>query len=450
MKLKGRKVLVVGAGKSGVAAARFLKQKGATVTLADIKPAAELAEATNAGIATFFGGYPEPGEYDLLVVSPGVPLTVAPVTQALNLGIEVIGEVELAYRFARAPIVAITGTNGKTTTTALTGEIFKTAGRRTLVAGNIGTPLVAAVENYGPEDIIVAEISSFQLETTHSFHPRVAVVLNVACDHLDRHHTIAEYAASKARIFANQEEEDAAVLNLDDPIVAAMEDSTRASVLFFSRQNSLDTGAFVHADRVVVRQNGVLTEICGAREIGIPGMHNLENALAATAAATFLGVPGSVVGRVLRNFTGVAHRLEFVGEVGGVRYINDSKGTNPDAAIKALESYSEPIVLIAGGRNKGSDFSAFAAKLKEKVRTLIVLGECAAEIAAAAQAAGVKDIIYAKDLRDAVFQARDAAVPGDVVLLSPACASWDMFKNYEERGDLFKQIVREIAASAKG
>lgn len=450
MVLKDKKVLVVGAGKSGIAAARFLKRKGAAVTLTDMKPAAELAEAADAGVATFFGGYPEARGYDLLVVSPGVPLTEAPVVQAQNHGIEVIGELELAYRFARAPIVAITGTNGKTTTTALTGEIFRTAGRRTLVAGNIGVPLVTAVEDYGPEDIIVAEVSSFQLETTYSFRPRVAVVLNVTYDHLDRHHTMAEYAASKARIFANQGEGDAAVLNLDDPVVAAMKDCTRARVLFFSRRHNLDSGAFVHAGRVSVRQNGVLTEICGTGEIRIPGPHNLENALAATAAAASLGVSGCVVGRALRDFRGVVHRLEFVGEVEGIRYVNDSKGTNPDAAIKALDSYRQPIVLIAGGRNKGNDFTALAAKIKEKVRTLVVLGESAAAIRAAAHAAGVEDVFHAKDLKEAVFKARDAAVPGDIVLLSPACASWDMFKNYEERGDLFKRIVREIAAAAKG
>lgn len=449
MELKGKKVLVIGAGKSGIAAARFLKQKGAAVTLTDIKPAAQLTEATNAGVETFFGGYPEAWGYDLLLVSPGVPLTVAPVAQALELGIEVIGELELACRFARAPVVAITGTNGKTTTTALTGEIFRAAGRRTLVAGNIGVPLVTAVEDYGPDDIVVAEVSSFQLESACSFRPRVAVILNVTRDHMDRYQTLTEYVAAKARIFANQGEGDTTVLNLDDPVVAAMKECTRARVLFFSRRHNLDTGAFVHTGRVVVRENGVLTEVCGTEEIGIPGPHNLENALAATAAAASLGVPGAVIGRVLRDFRGVVHRLEVVDEVGGVRYVNDSKGTNPDAAIKALESYRQPVVLIAGGRNKGNDFTALATKIKEKARALVTMGESAAEIAAAARAAGVKEIYHAKDLREAVFQARDAAVQGDVVLLSPACASWDMFENYEERGELFKRIVREIATSAK-
>ncbi|MEW6191728.1 MAG: UDP-N-acetylmuramoyl-L-alanine--D-glutamate ligase [Bacillota bacterium] len=445
MKLKGKRVLVVGAGRSGIAAARFLAAKGAAVTLTDIKPEPELAPVTAFGVETCFGAYPEVAGYDLLVVSPGVPLTEAPVVEARTRGIEVIGELELAYRFARAPIVAVTGTNGKTTTTALTGEIFRAAGKRTLVAGNIGVPLVAAVEDYGPEDVIVAEVSSFQLETAVFFRPRVAVILNVTPDHLDRHRTLAEYAAAKARIFARQTAEDTTVLNADDPVVAAMAAASRARVLFFSRKHNLKRGVFIQQGRAVVQQNGQLVEVCDAGTIRIPGTHNLENALAATAAATALGVPVPVIGKVLQEFPGVAHRLEFVAEIGGVRYVNDSKGTNPDAAIKALEAYPQPVVLIAGGRNKGSDFSGFAAKMKQKVRALVVLGESAGEIAAAAHAAGIEPVFKAASLEEAVYVARDAARPGDVVLLSPACASWDMFKNYEERGELFKKTVREIA-----
>ena len=446
MTLRGKKVLVVGAGKSGVAAARFLREKGAAVTLADVKPTAEL-EGTVAGVRVFFGGYPEAAEFDLLVVSPGVPLTVAPVVQARRAGIEVIGELELAYRFARAPIVAITGTNGKTTTTALTGEIFRRAGYRTLVAGNIGVPLVAGVEDYGPEDIIVAEVSSFQLETIRFFRPRVAVILNVTPDHLDRHGSVEAYAATKARIFSNQEPSDVTVLNFDDPLVAAMAERSPARVLFFSRRHNLKTGAFVQDGWVVVKNGSGAVPVCGVGEIALPGAHNLENAVAATIAAYSLGVPAAVIARVLREFRGVPHRLEFVAEIGGVRYVNDSKGTNPDAAIKALEAYREPIVLIAGGRGKGSDFKAFAQKIKEKVRVLVVVGESAADIATAARAVGVTEIRWARDFREAVHLARDAARPGDVVLLSPACASWDMFKNYEERGDFFKKLVQEMASS---
>ncbi|MGQ9512212.1 UDP-N-acetylmuramoyl-L-alanine--D-glutamate ligase [Thermodesulfitimonas sp.] len=446
MDLKNKKVLVIGAGKSGLAAARFLREKGAVVTLADIKPAAEQeAAAAGAGVTTFFGGYPPAAGHDLLVVSPGVPLTVAPVVEARQAGIEVIGELELAYRFARAPIVAITGTNGKTTTTALTGEIFRRAGRRTLVAGNIGLPLVAAVTDYGPGDIIVAEVSSFQLETIQSFRPRVAVIINITPDHLDRHGSIEAYAAAKARIFSNQKQDDVTVLNFDDPLVAALAGQSPAGVLFFSRRHNLKAGAFVREEKIVLSRDGAVVPVCGVDEIALPGAHNLENALAAAAAAWSLGVPASVIAATLREFKGVAHRLEFVAEINGVRYVNDSKGTNPDAAIKALEAYREPIVLIAGGRNKGSDFGAFAKKIKEKVRVLVVVGESAEAIAAAARAAGVTGIRHARDFREAVYLARDAARPGDVVLLSPACASWDMFRNYEERGELFKRLVREIA-----
>ncbi len=444
MELTGKRVLVVGAGKSGVAAARFLRAKGAVVGLTDIKPAAALPEAAELEVETFFGAYPAAAGYNLLVVSPGVSPTVPPVAEAKEQGIEVIGELELAYRYARAPIVAITGTNGKTTTTALTGEMFQRAGWRTLVAGNIGLPLVEVVETDGA-DVIVAEVSSFQLETTRHFRPRVAVILNVTPDHLDRHATLAEYAAAKARIFANQGEGDATVLNGDDRVVAAMRGRSNARVLLFSRRHTLDRGSFVQGGRLVMKLNGSLRDVCAVGEIAIPGAHNLENALAAAVAAGFLGVPPSIIGKTLRQFKGVSHRLEFVAEVDGVTYVNDSKGTNPDAAIKALEAYDRPVVLIAGGRNKGNDFGLFAAKIREKARALVVLGESAAEIAGAAERAGVERIFSAMDFEEAVYLAREAARPGDVVLLSPACASWDMFKNYEERGELFKSIVRSLA-----
>ncbi|MEW6182599.1 MAG: UDP-N-acetylmuramoyl-L-alanine--D-glutamate ligase [Bacillota bacterium] len=445
MQFEGKNILVVGAGKSGVAAARFLSAEKANVVLTDIKTAAELPEAAALGVKTFFGAYPAVAGFDLVVVSPGVPTELEPLSEARMRGIEVTGELELAFSLTSAPVVAITGTNGKTTTTALTGEIFKSAGWRTVVAGNIGTPLISLVEGDVPPDVIVAEVSSFQLETTLLFRPRVAVVLNVTPDHLDRHRTIAEYAAAKARIFVNQEEGDAAVLNLDDPLTAAMKGQSRGVELFFSRRHNLESGACVRDGRLFFAHDGGPVEICGAGEIGIPGAHNLENALAAVAAAGFMGVSAHVIAKTLRDFKGVTHRLEFVDDIDGVRYINDSKGTNPDAAIKALEAYDRPIVLIAGGRNKGSRFDDFAAKVKEKARVLVVLGESAEEIAAAASAAGVDLILRAKGFKEAVHLAREAARPGDVVLLSPACASWDMFRNYEERGELFKQTVREMA-----
>lgn len=444
-------VLVVGAGKSGTAAARFLAGKGARPVLTDNKPAGNfngsLDYLREQGVKMVLGSYPEvaPGRYDIVVVSPGVPLTVPPVVQAKEAGIPVIGELELAWRFTRSPVVAITGTNGKTTTTALVGEIFQKAGYRTLVAGNIGVPLADMVENYGPGDMIVAEVSSFQLETTTSFRPRVGAILNLTPDHLDRHGSMEEYARAKTKIFAYQGPEDRAVLNYDDPSVKKLSPLVPGQVIFFSRRHSLEKGVFVHKERIVFKlANEDPVDILPASEVAIPGAHNLENALAAAACGLAMGVSPETIALALRTFQGVPHRLEFVGEINGVRYINDSKGTNPEASIKALEAYNDPIILIAGGRNKGSNFSRLAQKMKEKARVVIVLGECAEELAAKAREAGCTRVLKAEGFRDAVLMAHKEAKPGEIVLLSPACASWDMFKNYEERGDCFRKIVHDL------
>ncbi|HBC91881.1 MAG TPA: UDP-N-acetylmuramoyl-L-alanine--D-glutamate ligase [Pelotomaculum sp.] len=447
MELKDKRVLVVGAGKSGLAVAHFLINKGAAVVLADSSnpayPGGELDRLAAAGVHLSLGGYPEVkrGSFDLVVMSPGVPLTVEPARLALEHGIVLTGELELAYRFSSAPLVAVTGTNGKTTTTTLLGEIFRNAGNNTLVGGNIGTPLVTEVERYGPQDMIVAEVSSFQLETTNTFKPKVALVLNITPDHLDRHVTMEGYVDAKAKIFANQEAGDFTVLNYDDPRTAALAGSSRARVIFFSRREAVPEGVYVKGGRITAKLGTVEEDICGWDELGIPGAHNLENALAAVAAAKSLGVATTSLVHTLKTFQGVAHRLEFVADINGVRYINDSKGTNPDASIKALEAYPEKIVLIAGGKNKGSDFGSFAEKVKERARVLVVLGQSAGAIADAARARGVENILYAKDFKDAVVLAHRAARPGEIVLLSPACASWDMFKSFEERGDLFREVV---------
>ena len=447
MEIRDRKVLVIGIARSGVAVARFLVDKGARVTLTDNKRPEQLQETLRglpAGkVEVMAGVYPEvnAGSFDMVVVSPGVPLKVTPVQQAFAAGVPVIGELELAFRFANSPMVAITGTNGKTTTTTLIGEIFKTAGRKTCVGGNIGLPLVLEVEKYGPEDVVVAEVSSFQLETIEEFRPRAAALLNFTPDHLDRHGTMENYMAVKARIFEHQGPGDFTVLNYDDPEVRKLSGQTAGQVIFFSRQHILETGVFVQDGHVVAVTGENREIICSVQEIGIRGAHNLENALAAAAATYVMGVSGATISQVLRTFPGVAHRMEFVAEFNGVRYINDSKGTNPDAAIKALEAYEEPIVLIAGGRNKGSRFDEFAAVIKKKARALVVVGECAEEIAAAAKLAGFDNIRRAGSFDEAVLTAAGLAVAGDIVLLSPACASWDMFKNFEERGDLFKAVV---------
>ncbi len=450
MELKDKRVLVVGAGKSGTAVARFLAGKGSRVCLTDARDAdkfgGQLDDLGSRGVDLALGGYPPVGGcFDLLVISPGVPLDVPPVLEAGEAGIPVIGELELAYRFARAPIVAITGTNGKTTTTTLVGEMFKDAGYRVLVAGNIGIPLVERVELYGPGDVIVAEVSSFQLETVKHFRPKVAVILNLTPDHLDRHGDMAGYAAAKSRISMNQRRGDSLVLNYDDDLTRGMTGRGGGDVIFFSRQHILEKGVFVHGGAVTVCRNGVRRTVLDVVELRIPGAHNLENALAATAAGWAMGIPEGSLAGTLRRFTGVAHRLEFVAEIDGVRYVNDSKGTNPDASIKAVEAFQGPLVLIAGGRNKGNDFTEFARRACPKTRAMVVVGECADEMAGSAAGAGIKNIMRAGSFRDAVLLARSAARPGDVVLLSPACASWDMFSNFEERGDLFKEIVRELA-----
>jgi len=454
LELKGKKVLVVGAGKTGLSTARFMLRRGARVTITDGKEKDKLNGELDAllagGVHAVLGYYPEvrPESCDLVVVSPGVPPGVPPVAAARARGIPVTGELELAYRFARAPMVAITGTNGKTTTTSLVGEIFKAAGRRTLVGGNIGDTLVDVIEDYGPRDVVVAEVSSFQLETAEQFKPRVAVILNIAPDHLDRHGSMENYTAAKARIFARQNKNDFTVLNYDDPRTRALAAQTPGQVIFFSRRHSLKEGVLVRDDRITVRLAGVQRDILGIGELAIPGAHNLENALAAVAAANCLGVAPEVLARTLRTFPGVEHRLETVTEINGVRYINDSKGTNPEASIKALEAFDRPIVLLAGGRNKGSSFSAFARRVREKVRVLVLLGECADEIERSAREEGFEAVRRAPGFREAVLEAYRVSRPGDIVLLSPACASWDMFSNYEERGNLFKEIVRELGPGA--
>lgn len=448
--VQNKKVLVIGIARSGVAVAKFLVDKGTRVVLTDKKNLQELAgtlrEVPTGQVEIITGRYPDidGGNYDFLVVSPGVPLTIPPVQRARELGIPVLSELELAYRFARSPMIAITGTNGKTTTTTLIGEIFRNAGVRVCVGGNIGLPLALEVEKYGPEDVIVAEVSSFQLECIEKFRPKVGLLLNFTPDHLDRHGTMENYVAAKARIFENQDQSDYTVLNYDDPGVAAMGAKTPGKVIFFSRLHKLEQGIFVENGNIILKLGAAPVKIIAAKDVFIKGAHNLENALAAAAAAYAMGIPSEVIGRTLREFRGVAHRLELVAEIDGVKYINDSKGTNPDASIKALEAYDEPIVLLAGGRNKGSDFTEFAQKVKERVRALVILGECKAEIKEAVSKTGFTAIHDAADFDDAVRTAAKIATTGQIVLLSPACASWDMFKDFEERGERFKEVVSSL------
>jgi UDP-N-acetylmuramoylalanine--D-glutamate ligase len=447
MDLNNKRVLVVGLGKSGVASALFLKAHGARVTVSDTKSGDELRNEIpvllDHGITVETGGHGERtfrGQ-DLIVVSPGVPVDAQPLLQARAQGETVIGEIELAARFLPGPIVAITGSNGKTTTTTLTGEIMTAAGFAALVGGNIGTPAISLAEQAKPETVIVLEVSSFQLETIQTFRPKVSVVLNVTPDHLDRHRTFEAYVDAKARIFENQQGSDFAVLNADDPTCVAMAGRTKAQVFWFSRQKEVEQGAWVRDDNVVFRDGAGQKEILQASEIPLKGAHNLENVLAAVCAGALMGCGAEKIRQAVRDFKAVEHRLEFVATIGGVDYYNDSKATNVDATIKALESFPANIHLILGGKDKGSDYSVLNDLIRQRVKRVYTIGTAAAKIESQIKA----EIVHAETLENAIRKAHAAAQPGDVVLLAPACASFDQFKSYEHRGRVFKEIVAGLA-----
>jgi UDP-N-acetylmuramoylalanine--D-glutamate ligase len=452
MELKDKRVLVVGLGKSGVASALFLKAHGARVTVSDTKSGDELRNEIPAlldhGITVETGGHGERtfrGQ-DLIVVSPGVPVDAPLLVQARSLGEAVIGEIELAAQFLPGPIVAITGSNGKTTTTTLTGEILAAGGLPTLVGGNIGTPAISLAERATPESVIVLEVSSFQLETIQTFRPKVAVVLNVTPDHLDRHRTFEAYVDAKARIFENQTDSDFAVLNEDDPTCVAMATRTRAQVFRFSRQKEVKQGAWVREGNIVFRDGRVeqkpsQREVMLVSEIPLKGAHNLENVLAAVCAGALMGCAPQKIRQAVRDFKAVEHRLEFVATIRGVDYYNDSKATNVDATIKALESFPANIHLIVGGKDKGSDYSVLNDLLRQRVKRVYTIGAAAEKIESQIKGA---EIVHAETLENALRKANAVAEPGDVVLLAPACASFDQFKNYEQRGQVFKETVRGL------
>jgi UDP-N-acetylmuramoylalanine--D-glutamate ligase len=451
MELNGKRVLVVGLGKSGVASALFLKARGAQVTVSDTKSGDELRNEIpvllDHGITVETGGHGDRtfrGQ-DLIVVSPGVPVDAPPLAQARALGESVIGEIELAARFLSGPIVAITGSNGKTTTTTLTGEIMVAAGFPTLVGGNIGTPAISLAERAKPETVIVLEVSSFQLETIQTFRPKVAIVLNVTPDHLDRHRTFEAYVDAKARIFENQQASDYPVLNADDPTCVSMAACTKAPVYWFSRQKEVERGAWVRDGNIVFRDAAGQREIMQVSEIPLKGAHNLENVLAAVCASALMGCAPQKIREAVQNFKAVEHRLEFVASTRGVDYYNDSKATNVDATIKALESFPANIHLILGGKDKGSDYSVLNDLLRQRVKRVYTIGSAAAKIES--QIVFPKnEIVHAETLENAIRKASIAAQPGDVVLLAPACASFDQFKNYEHRGQVFKEVVRGLTS----
>ena len=452
--LAGRRVVVVGLARSGIAAARLLRRAGAHVVATDAKPAEALsgeARALAGSGVTLVAGAPGPvpiADVDLVVASPGVPLDGPQLASARAAGVPIVGELEVGWRASEADTVAITGTNGKTTTTALTGALLAAGSRPVVVAGNIGTPLCAVGPGAPAGGLLVVEASSFQLETIEHFHPRVAAVLNITPDHLDRHGTFDAYVRAKARILEHQGPGDGAVLNADDAATAALASAARADVVWFSRRRRLDHGVFVRDGWIVARLDRHEEAIGPVAEISLRGQHNVENVLAATACALWVGLTPEPIREGIAAFRAVAHRIEFVRELGGVQYYNDSKGTNVESTIRALEGFAEPVLLIAGGKGKGQDFAPLAAAARGRVKRALLIGEDAARIETAFQAAGVPSA-RSGSLAEALDAARAAAVRGDVVLLSPACASFDMFDNYEHRGDTFKQLVVRLAESRR-
>ncbi len=441
-----KKVLIIGAARSGLAGAAFLAKQGNEVVLTDMIQAKQVDNLAALGVSFIWGEQPdvEAIQPDYIVISPGVPLTIPPVCYAKSHGIPVIGELELAYRNCKAPFVAITGTNGKTTTTTLVGELLKKTGKQISVGGNIGVPLIGYAGQLQADDIVVAEVSSFQLETIEEFCPHLALILNLTPDHLDRHGDMAGYLAAKARIFENQKEFDYLVLNYDDVALRGLQPQSRGKVIFFSQRHTLEEGVYLDGTQVVLKLDGKCMVICDAHEIAIKGKHNLENAMGAIALAYLSGVTPADIRDVLMTFPGVEHRLEPVRTVNDVLYINDSKGTNPDSTIKAIEAYNRPIVIILGGKNKGVAFTQLARLVKKRVKKAVVLGQAREEIIAALQAVDFMDYVEAGTFEEAVNTAAKLAEPGDIVLLSPACTSWDMFNSFEERGRLFKALVAAL------
>ena len=448
MEYNGKKALVCGMARSGIAAAKLLNRLGARVTLQDMKKREEISADVLAlegeGIVLYTGANPDEiaCAQDLIVLSPGIPCDLPFIAAAENAGIEVISEVELAYRLTPCPITAITGTNGKTTTTTLTGEIMKTAYSGTAVVGNIGVPYSEEVERLTEKDWVVAEISSFQMEKAKEFHPHISAVLNITPDHLNRHKTMDVYIAMKERVFAKQTAEDFCILNHGDAACRKMADKTAAKVFFFDSSETLAEGIYLNGDAIEVRWGAINETLIHVDELQILGVHNYENVMAAAAMGICAGIALDTIRAVLKGFTGVAHRIEYVATVDGVDYYNDSKGTNVDASIRAVLAMKKPIVLIGGGYDKGSSFDEWTKLFPGRVKHLVLIGVTAPKVRASAEKFGFTAISDCETFEEAVDLCREKAEDGDCVLLSPACASWGMFDNYEQRGDMFKEQVR--------
>ena len=448
MEYNGKKALVCGMARSGIAAAKLLKRLGAEVTLQDMKKrkdiSADVLNLENEGIVLYTGANPDDiaCAQDIIVLSPGIPCDLPFITAAEAAGVSVISEVELAYTLTKCPITAITGTNGKTTTTTLTGEIMKAVYAGTAVVGNIGIPYSEEVERLTEKDWVVAEISSFQMEKAKEFHPHISAVLNITPDHLNRHKTMEVYIAMKERVFEKQTAEDFCILNHGDETCRKMADKTAAKVFFFSSSEKLEEGIYLDGENIEVRWNDIHETLINVNDLQILGVHNHENVMAAAAAAICANISLDIIRDVLKAFAGVEHRIEYVATVDGVDYYNDSKGTNVDASIRAVLAMKKPIVLIGGGYDKGSSFDEWTQLFPGRVKHLVLIGVTAPLVRASAEKFGFTAISECKTFKEAVDLCREKAEAGDCVLLSPACASWGMFDNYEQRGDLFKEQVR--------
>ena len=452
MELKGKKILVFGAGISGIGAAALLHEVSAEVVLYDGN--------TKINIDELKAKLPEDeklqivlGELtdelievlDLAIISPGVPTDLPPVQRIRDHGVRIWGEVELAWACSRGDVLAITGTNGKTTTTSLLGAIMHAWKEEVYVVGNIGTPYTGAALQMTDDAIAVAEISSFQLETTETFAPKVSAILNITPDHLDRHHTMEEYIRVKELITHNQQEENTCVLNYEDEILRAFGSTLHTKIIYFSSQRKLEQGLYLNGENICWNDGTKEEVICSTKEVYLPGRHNHENIMAAAGMALAYGVPMEVVRSTVKSFRAVEHRIEYVTEKQGVVYYNDSKGTNPDAAIKGIQAMDRPTLLIGGGYDKQSDYTEWIEAFDGKVKYLVLIGQTKEKIAETARACGFQDIVFAESLEEAVQFCAEHAVSGDAVLLSPACASWGMFPNYEVRGRRFKELVNQLA-----
>ena len=449
--IKNKKILIVGFGKSGIAAMEAMVKLQADVYVQDSKTEDKVDSKLVSflkenGVKYYFGSKPEDMTiFDMLILSPGVPPELEFIQQAKAAGAEIVGELEIAYRIGSGNYVAITGTNGKTTTTSLVGEIFEKSGRTTYVVGNIGVAVISRALTAEDDAWMVTETSSFQLETVSQFKPVVSAILNLTPDHLDRHKSMENYGLAKANIFGNQDEDGYLVINYDDKVCWDLAKECKATVVPFSRIEELEFGAFVKDEHIVIKnQQGELVTFCRTDELAIPGTHNLENALAAAAIAYFAGIDAESITKSLREFQGVEHRTEFCGEIDGVRFVNDSKGTNPDASIKAVEAIKGGIVLIAGGYDKGSTFDELIEAFDGKVKHMVLLGKTAGMIKETAEKHGFTNCIMVKDMEECVNEGFRLAEPGDTVLLSPACASWDMYTSFEKRGEHFKECVNKL------